>query len=76
MSKYKNKKQIKSVGVFTRLFNLFSDLFGGEKIEKSFKSMVLSFQGKRNKQIEQHFKIEEFKKEMELKEEAKRQLGL
>lgn len=76
MERYKNKKSFKSVGVLTRLFNLFSDLFGGEKIKKSFKSVVMSFQGKSKSQIEEHFKMEEYIKEMRLKEQAKKDFDM
>lgn len=76
MTKYKNKKSIKSVGVFSRLFNLFSDLFGGEKIAKSFKSIAMAFHGKSQKQIDEHFKMEEYIKEMRLKEETEKRFNM
>ena len=74
--KYSNKKSIKSVGVFARLFGLFSNLFPVDKFEKSIKSVVMSFHGKSKKQIDEHFKMQEYLKEMQMKEEAKKQLNL
>lgn len=74
MKKYNKKKEIKSEGFFSRIFNLFYDMFGGEKIAKSFKSVVLAFHGKSNKQIKEHFEMEKLVKEMKMKEAAQKQI--
>lgn len=74
MKKYTDKKEIKSRNFFSTRFNIFSYIIDFDKIEKSFKSIVMSFQGKSKKQIEQHFKVEQLKSEMALKDEARRQL--
>jgi hypothetical protein len=85
MGKYKNKNKLKSKGLLSHLFAFYSSVFSifddiepfkTFKEKKTFKSMILAFNGKSAKEIKQQLKLEEFKEEEKLRMQARKELGL
>lgn len=83
MKKFKNKIKIKPNGFLSQLFAFYSSVFSifddiepfkTFKNKKTFKSMMLAFQGKSSKQIKHIFEMEKVKEQERMRIKARREL--